>query len=318
LKLPEQYFLKLYAVVYNMSSVVLEALQKDIFCRVHQLLDADYTHKTHKQLNELMDEITQVMTVLTDLKRTCHITQKRIAADLTICDVQQQQQAGHNDDMSTCGGHTNGEHTNGSGGGGGLIQHTANGMIMYPGRSLAPMYKTILTPAGLPLTALQVDRMQNIPSALYYYTGAEYPRGFYMRVGVAIVQVPWAPIYHTSPYPPCARCKYQTKALCDAQRNKASTMYKVPQKKCYYAHQGDQLPRVVHPSRCPTLPNFGTVEPAMFQQTQNANQNINQTTKLNNNDIKSLLFHGISDVACAALAIESKKQNIVLIDIDKA
>jgi hypothetical protein len=52
----------------------------------------------------------------------------------------------------------------------------------------------------------------------------------------------------------------------------------------------------------------------MFQQTQNTNH----TVKLTNNDIKSLLFHGISDVACAALAIESKKQNIVLIDIDKA
>jgi hypothetical protein len=286
-----------------MSSVVLEALQKDIFYRVNQLLDDDYTHTTHKQLNELTEEITHVMSVLADLKRSCITAQKRITADLTICDAQQQQQAGHTDDVQTGDGNTDGP-----------IQHTANGMIMYPGRKLAPLYKTVLTPAGLPLTALQVDQMQNIPSALYYYTGAEYPRGFYMRVGVAVVQVPWAPIYHASPYPPCARCKYQTKALCDMQRNKASIMYKVPQKKCYYAHQGDQLPRIVHQSRCPTLPNFGTVNPVMFQQTQNTNH----TVKLTNNDIKSLLFHGISDVACAALAIESKKQNIVLIDIDKA
>ena len=311
--------MKLQRVVYNMSSVVLDDLQKDIFCRVHQLLDAEYTHKTHKQLNELTDEITQVMAMLADLKRSCHTAQKRISADLAICDVVQndkfknQTSDGQTNDGQTNDGQTNAGQTNA-----GQIRHTANGMIMYPGRTLAPLYKTVLTPAGLPLTALHVDQMQNIPSALYYYTGAEYPRGFYMRVGVAVIQVPWAPIYYTSPYPPCTRCKYQTKALCDAQRNKASIMYKVPQKKCYYAHQGDQLPRVVHPSRCPTLPNFGTVDPAMFQQTQNTNQNVNQTTKLTNNDIKALLLHGISDVACAALAIESKKQNIVLIDIDKA
>ena len=307
--------MKLHAVVYNMSSVVLEDLHKDIFYRVNQLLDAEYTHKTYKQLNELTDEITQVMAMLSDLKRSCITAQKRILADLTICDTVQQNNKFKNqtNDRQINDGQINDEQPSD-----GQIRHTANGMIMYPGRTLAPLYKTVLTPAGLPLTALHVDKMQNIPSALYYYTGAEYPRGFYMRVGVAVVQVPWAPIYHTSPYPPCTRCKYQTKALCDAQRNKASIMYKVPQKKCYYAHQGDQLPRVVHPSRCPTLPNFGTVDPAMFQQTQNTNQNVNQTTKLTNNDIKALLLHGISDVACAALAIESKKQNIVLIDIDKA
>ena len=292
-----------------MSFAVLETLQKDIFYRVNQLLDADYTHKTHKQLNELTEEITHVMSMLTDLKHSCITAQKRITADLTICDdvVQNDKFKKQTDDVQI-DGQTDG----------GLIQHTANGMIMYPGRSLAPLYKTVLTPAGLPLTALQVDQMQNIPSALYYYTGAEYPRGFYMRVGVAVIQVPWAPIYHASPYPPCARCKYQTKALCDVQRNKASTMYKVPQKKCYYAHQGDQLPRVVHPSRCPTLPNFGTVEPAINPGIANQTKNANQNVKLTNNDIKSLLFHGISDVVCAALAIESKKQNIVLIDIDKA
>jgi len=298
-----------------MSSVVLEDLQKDIFCRVHQLLDAEYTHKTYKQLNELTDEITQVMAMLADLKRSCITAQRRILADLAICDTVQQNNKFKNqtNDRQINDGQINDEQPSD-----GPIQHTANGMIMYPGRTLAPLYKTVLTPTGLPLTALQVDKMQNIPSALYYYTGAEYPRGFYMRVGVAVVQVPWAPIYHTLPYPPCTRCKYQTKSLCDAQRNKASIMYKVPQKKCYYAHQGEQLPRVVHPSRCPTLPNFGTVDPAMFQQTQNTNQNVNQTTKLTNNDIKALLLHGISDVACAALAIESKKQNIVLINIDKA
>ena len=265
----------------------IETLQKEIFCQVHQLLDADYTHKTHKLLNELTDEIARLILVLQDLKNTCQIAQKRITEDLSICDVVQ------NDKFKN--------QTNDV-----LIQHTAGGMIMYPGRVLSPMYTTIQTPAGLPLTALHIDQMQNIPSALYYYNGTEYPHGFYMRVGVAIVQVPWAPIYHASPYPPCARCKYQTKALCDEHRNKASTVYKVPQKKCYYAHQGDQLPRVVHQSRCPSLPNFGTAEP-----TYNKNHN------LTINDIKSLLFHGVSDIACAALAIESKKQSIVLINIDK-
>ena len=236
------------------------------------MLDADYTAETHDKLKMLSGELQACRAVLGDLKAACDKQCGLIAADLTSIKADEPA----------------------------AIYHTQHGMLMYPNRDTKlPVYQTNMTPAGLPLTTPVVADLQDVPHALYWYNGP--PAGWYMRVGSAIVQVPWPSIYHSAPHPPPSRCHHRTKAACEQYRRDASARYKTPQKKCYYAHQGDRLPRIIHPSRCPSSPNFG-------QPGADLPDNLS---------IKALLLHGLHDIASAALAIESKKKSpVVLCDLD--
>jgi hypothetical protein len=253
-----------------MSSIA--DLKAQIILEVHRVLDADYTAETHDKLKRLSSELEACRAAIDDLKAACDKQCGLIAADLTSIIADQPA----------------------------AIYHTQHGMLMYPSRDTKlPVYHAQMTPAGLPLTTPTVADLQDIPPALYWHADSN-ASGWYMRVGSAIVQVPWPAVYHGAPHPPPNRCHHLQRATCERHRREASAKYKTPQKKCYYAHQGDRLPRIVHPSRCPSSPDFGQPGASMPDTPS----------------IKALLLHGLHDIASAALAIEhTKKSPVVLRDL---
>jgi hypothetical protein len=210
---------------------------------------------------------------------------------------------------------------------GGYVYHTKNGMLGYPGKefiinSINPNniddtkklpityteQRTLIPEIGYYLSVARVSDLKHIPPAIYYYSGDQ--PGLYMRLSNNnLLRIPFPETIDSKKEynrKHSIRCKYHTKAECDAQRLKMSKMYKSTVRTCNFAHKGDSIIKIGYPYRCPAVPEFG-----------NPTTMSNDIKYVTEDDIKNLLLYSLSDLAAAAVWFDySGKSNLTITNLD--
>lgn len=192
------------------------------------------------------------------------------------------------------------------------VYATKNGMLGYPGKefiadvskymmkgrheeqkpeptALKVESKHLIQEIGYSLKLPSVEKLTEIPPALYFHNG-----GVYMRLpNNNLAKIPFPEVVDSKKEyerKHSIRCKYQTKAECDAQRQKMAKIHSSQVRVCNYAHTGDQLIKIGYPSRCPSVPNFGN--------PKTMSQDIKYVSTP---DIKNTLMYGLSDIMSAVV-----------------
>lgn len=222
---------------------------------------------------------------------------------------------------------------------GDYVYHTKNGMLGYPGKefisdlmknkklveqsetktasntsqpaiidSKAVEQKTLIPEIGYYMKVAQVADLKHIPPALNYYSGDQ--PGLYMRLpNNNLLRIPFPEIVDSKKEydrKHSIRCKYHTKAECDAQRMKMSKMYNSTVRTCNFAHSGDSIIKIGYPSRCPSVPNFG-----------NPTSMSNDIRQITEDDIKNLLLYSLSDLLAAAVWLDyTGKSGLTITNLD--
>lgn len=220
---------------------------------------------------------------------------------------------------------------------GDYVYHTKNGMLGYPGKefiidlmknktnpkesTIAPIkqetvlpeqkaveQKTLIPEIGYYMKVVQVADLKHIPPALYYYSGDQ--PGLYMRLpNNNLFRIPFPEIVDSKKEydrKHSIRCKYHTKAECDAQRMKMSKMYNSTVRTCNFAHSGDRIIKIGYPSRCPSVPDFGN--PASMS---------NDIRQITEDDVKNLLLYSLSDLLAATVWLDyTGKSGLTITNLD--
>lgn len=220
---------------------------------------------------------------------------------------------------------------------GDYIYHTKNGMLGYPGKefiintitnkanskepSISPPkqesslqeqkiveQKTLIPEIGYYMKVAQITNLKHIPPALYYYSGDQ--PGLYMRLpNNNLLRVPFPEIVDSKKEydrKHSIRCKYRTKAECDAQRMKMSKMYNSTVRTCNFAHSGDRIIKIGYPSRCPSIPDFG-----------NPTSMSNDIRQITEDDVKNLLLYSLSDLLAATVWLDyTNKSGLTITNLD--
>lgn len=201
------------------------------------------------------------------------------------------------------------------------VFQTKNGMLGYPGKefivkllnqpnpavetkTITPTPtvhikedKVLINEIGYYLRTATVQDLSCIPPAIYYYKSADeskYPSGLYMRMpNNNLIRIPFPEVVDSKKEydrKHSIRCKYHSKAECDAQRQKMAKIYNSTVRICNFAHSGDRMVKIGYPSRCPSIPNFGNPQ-TMSTDIKNILED----------DAKNMLMYGCSDILTAAI-----------------
>lgn len=217
---------------------------------------------------------------------------------------------------------------------GDFVYLTSGGMLSYPGRDLIVKEekkevkdkkpnenkkqnkndRVLINELGYYLKLPVVTDIKQIPPALYYFKEDDNKKtnkktknrtGIYINLGNGnYARIPFPEIVDSKKEydrKHSIRCKYISKKDCDDQRYKMSKYHNTQIRTCNFAHTGDQIIKIGYPSRCPSVPNYGT--PETFS---------DDIKNINMNDAKNLLMNGLNDVMSSVIWFDyaAQKENI--------
>ena len=294
----------------NELSVNIERSSKMIIKKFNKLLLEDHTKQVLNQGEELINFGTKLL-------NTLKTTAKNLETLLVDCrefidDIEADLSTEQKEDF---------------------VHHTKNGMLTYPGReiiskilkatpvkvpvnnshtSTKPTTTTVqkvinITEINYNMTMPVVEKLSDIPNAFHYFKGStENPAGVYMQINNNIMRIPFPDVIDSKKEydrSHSIRCKYLTKTECDAQRNKMAKLYNSQTRMCNFAHAGDSIVKIGYPSRCPSLPAYGT--PATMPE---------DIRRITLNDVKNLLLYGLSDIMDSIIWLDYNKKNGMIFD----
>lgn len=196
-----------------------------------------------------------------------------------------------------------------------FVYVTKNGLLSYPGKEKyikkenKKSHNIIIEELNYKTNIPIVTNIKDIKPAFYYLNSSDkkYKNGIYTNINNDIyIKIPFPAIIDPkkdTERKNTIKCKYFLKKDCELNRTRLSKIYNSELRNCNFAHAGDNIIKIGHISRCPTLPHFG--DPKTFT---------DDLEKININDIKTLLLYGLNDVIISSLWFEKNKSKNKIYD----
>ncbi len=155
-----------------------------------------------------------------------------------------------------------------------------------------------------------VDRINDMPSALYWYRGdAKHAPGVYICLSRGFyVQVPFPNVADSTKdfnRTGSIKCKYNTIGECHKIRSDLARKYKSDVRPCNFAHTGDRYVKIGTSFRCASNPRFG-----------NHTHLSSDMDTVTSEDINTILMYSLSDILLSSIWAQRHKRNDIRTNID--
>lgn len=185
--------------------------------------------------------------------------------------------------------------------------------IANPERPLK-IEKTFISEVDYAMNMPVVTQLDQIKPMMCYYKNPDDKRhtsGVYMCIIPGVyVKMPFPQIIDSTKVYNRAksiRCKYLTKKSCDEKRRDMADRHNSEVRICNYAHHGDKIVKIGHPSRCVKLPRLGNCDTLK-----------NDIVYVEAVHIKNILLYGLNDIFTAAMWLDYKNIHGVIDDVEYA
>lgn len=155
-----------------------------------------------------------------------------------------------------------------------------------------------------------VDRLADMPSALYWYRGdSKHPPGVYICLSRGFyVQVPFPDVVDSTKdfnRTNSIKCKYQTTAECNMIRSDLAKKHNSDVRPCNFAHSGNKYMKIGTTFRCAANPRFG-----------NHHYLKDDINTIDSTDINNILMYSLSDILLSSIWVQKHNRNDILTNID--